>query len=240
MARKKHRTLVWLLVALIAVMLFALVAEKTQWFDHGQFRIVWRFIWLGLLPLAVLLSLFMSIRRSISRNGDVKVDDSGNAIVTYERFIDHPLDKVWEAITDPEGPYGLFESADLRTGGRVKCNIGSKTGDCTISAIEPKKLIEYRSDSLSEGAAGQLCRWQLKRKRNGCNLTFTTTIGPNDPEQLRILVGWHHWIDVLRGVLDGDGEREMILDEMRTNDRETSASYIKILQGLYPGWRYSR
>ena len=80
----------------------------------------------------------MSIRRSISRNGDVKVDDSGNAIVTYERFIDHPLDKVWEAITDPEGPYGLFESADLRTGGRVKCNIGSKTAIAQYRQSNPK------------------------------------------------------------------------------------------------------
>lgn len=131
------------------------------------------------------------------------VQINGCRVVSFERYLKHPVEKVWSAITSPEqiakwltvqsemelvvdGQLAFrWESGDLVTGKFTK--------------IAPPYELEYTWLEQSSGYS-MVC-WKLKDDGEGCLLHLThtfyeTAAVPN------FLAGWHVHLDVLGLVLD--------------------------------------
>lgn len=153
-----------------------------------------------------------------------QIERSGqNHVLRYERHLDHAVERVWAALTEPGELAGWLAAADeleLVEGGRIALrwlnapddhreweDRGVELDDSDpagpargrITALEPPRLIEYETDKLG------FMRWELRPERGGCALTFTNTIElpeGHPPEQT--LAGWHIHLDHLAEALDGE------------------------------------
>jgi uncharacterized protein YndB with AHSA1/START domain len=149
-----------------------------------------------------------------------KTDDGYT--LRFERHLNHPIDRVWNAITDPDeltkwlaGEKAIVE---LRVGGRVYMS-GHGGIEATVLAIDPPRMIEY-AWKTAEWDGGPI-RWELSEDDGGTKLTFTHRFPePDMAEQERLmtkmgfgpdmfdpiprtLAGWHSLIEQLEAVLEG-------------------------------------
>jgi uncharacterized protein YndB with AHSA1/START domain len=148
-----------------------------------------------------------------------KID--GQYVLRFERRFQHPVERVWDALTRPERiPEWWGEGdveLDLVEGGRFLIRttgppelveaIVAEAGDValvshdTVLRVDPPFLFEHTFGS----DPGSIARWELQRDGDGCRLTLTHTEPPgfdiaNGP---RDLGGWHTVLDRLGAVLDG-------------------------------------
>jgi uncharacterized protein YndB with AHSA1/START domain len=140
-----------------------------------------------------------------------KLDD-GRHQVRFERRLNHPIDRVFAAITEPDQIEAWLARADLdlRVGGRVSLmwlntdENGKRYegGDAmgTVSRLDPPHLVEYDTDHH-----GTLT-WELREAGGQTHLTFTATLHMPDEHVSKNLAGWHTHLDFLAGFLD-DGTR---------------------------------
>jgi len=153
--------------------------------------------------------------------GTAQLTDDGGYLLRFERHFDHPIDKVWSAITDPSELTKWIAGDDavveLRVGGRVHF-AGHGGIEATVLALEPPHIFEY-GWKTSEWDGGPI-RWELSEEGSGTKLTFTHRFPqPDMDEQIalmkkmgfgpdmydpipRTLAGWHSLIDDLGRVLD--------------------------------------
>jgi uncharacterized protein YndB with AHSA1/START domain len=147
----------------------------------------------------------------------------GRYRLRFERRFDHPVEKVWDAITRPERITQWFGEGevtlDLVEGGRFEIRttgppelveaIIAEAGDValvshdTVLRVDPPVLFEHTFGS----DPGSIARWELQRDGDGTLLTLTHTEPPgfdraNSP---RDLAGWHTVLDRLAAVVDGAG-----------------------------------
>ena len=145
----------------------------------------------------------------------------GGYLLSFERHFDHPIEKVWSAISDPSeltkwlaGDEAIVEG---RIGGRVFMS-GHGGIESTVRAYEPPHVIEY-DWKTSEWDGGPI-RWELSEDGGGTKLTFTHRFPEPDmaeQEQLmkkmgfgpdmydpipRTLAGWHTLIEELAAHVD--------------------------------------
>lgn len=175
-----------------------------------------------------------------SRNGVLTVDDRGRARLRFERRLDHPVERVWKAMTDPSDVFEFFKEVDLRLGGSVTIAYGDHVEHYTIVELSPPNLIAYRNDSGDPADGASVDRWELKQDGDGCILVFDTSAGADDPAQLRICVGWHIWLDNWEALLEGTATREALLESWETREKSVAGPYVEKLRELYPGWTYDR
>jgi uncharacterized protein YndB with AHSA1/START domain len=138
--------------------------------------------------------------------------DDGRHRLVFQRELNHPIDRVWAAITEPEEIEAWLARAevDLATGGRValtwlntdeegkRYEAADATG--TITRLEPPRLIEYDTD-----VHGRLT-WELRPEGDRTHLTFTVVIAMPDEHVPDNQAGWHVHLDFLDDWLD-DGAR---------------------------------
>jgi uncharacterized protein YndB with AHSA1/START domain len=115
-----------------------------------------------------------------SHAGQVDIKDN-RATVTFTRFLKHPPDIVWEAITTPEefsAWYSGKAAIDPRVGGMFEVWTGPSfhwTGK--ILVWEPPTLLEYEHNHAPckewPSGADTLVRWELVPSSKGTSLTFT-------------------------------------------------------------------
>jgi uncharacterized protein YndB with AHSA1/START domain len=145
----------------------------------------------------------------------------GRYVLRFERRFRHPIEKVWDALTQPERLkewMGEVEvELDLVEGGRRDTRtigppelvdaIVAEAGEeqlvshDTVLRVEPPTLFEHTFG----GDPGSIARWELRRDGDGTRLTLTHTEpaafdianGPRD------LAGWHSLLDLLGSALDG-------------------------------------
>lgn len=182
----------------------------------------------------------MNKARAAARHGIVSLRNDGTAEVRYERHFDHTVDRVWRAITKPDDLFAFFEDVDLREGGQLSIRYGNHTETYTITALEAPRLIEYQNIEREPGREDYLTRIELRPAGDGCLMVFQTRLGPDSPAQLRILVGWHVWIDGWQAMLDGTASREALDANWDERERRVADDYVKSLRTLYPDWRYDR
>jgi uncharacterized protein YndB with AHSA1/START domain len=124
----------------------------------------------------------------------------------YERYLRHPVEKVWEALTDParlEDWLGAVEG-DLVEGGsytirwlNTDLDGNNAVAVGTITRLEPPHVLEVDTDIHG------LLRWELRPDGSGSHLTLTAR-SPITAEWLAIvLAGWHIHLDFLEESLDG-------------------------------------
>jgi uncharacterized protein YndB with AHSA1/START domain len=127
-------------------------------------------------------------------------------VIRFERRIGHPVERVWQALTDPDEIAAWLALAELELveGGRVvltwqntddEGNTAVARG--TVSALDPPRLLEFDTD-----VHGRL-RWELEPDGDGTALTFTAEIELPKVFETEVIAGWHIHLDHLEEVLDG-------------------------------------
>jgi uncharacterized protein YndB with AHSA1/START domain len=136
---------------------------------------------------------------TLERSGDHRV-------IRFERRLEHPVERVWRALTDPGeiAKWLALAELDLREGGSVVLRWQNTDEDGTtavargtVSALEPPRLIEFDTD-----IHGRL-RWELEPDGDGTSLAFTAEVQLPDDYELEVLSGWHIHLDHLEEVLTG-------------------------------------
>ena len=155
-----------------------------------------------------------STDQATERLGAVERSD-GEYVIRFERHLDHPMENVWLALTEPNSIAKWLAAAtvfELRDGGAVELHW--QNGDdpkgmhATITELDPPRLLEWRGDRHGT------CRWELRPEGDGCVLTFSSTLdaagvdaqAAEDPEHRSapsLLAGWHVHLNYLEDALDG-------------------------------------
>ena len=140
------------------------------------------------------------------RDGIVETRD-GEYVLRYERRLDHPLEKVWAALTEPDEIIGWLAEAevDLVEGGGLVLRWQNTDDEgnqavmhATITRLDPPRLIEY------EGDIHGTLRWELSEDGEGCRLRLTVvTSGVPEAARSLVLAGWHIHLDHLEDALEG-------------------------------------
>jgi uncharacterized protein YndB with AHSA1/START domain len=163
----------------------------------------------------------------VERNAAAAVEDgvlierAGSYVLRFQRRFDHPVERVWAALTEPEKLKTWLAEAeiDLREGGSVvlrwqnrrqaeevmrregidpeeEGNTGILHG--TITELDPPRLLEW------EGDIHGTLRWELQPDGEGTVLTFTSTMDELEEKFKSMnLAGWHIHFDILERVLEG-------------------------------------
>lgn len=141
---------------------------------------------------------------SNARLGEVIRLDDGRTCVRFQRRLNHPVERVWAAITDAEQRVNWFPGLtfECRVGGRFEirfrddCN-GPAQLTGTVTTYDPPNLLKMGS-----------MRWELAPDGDGCVLTFTDFVSFDDPRSEHdvinsVLGGWHKYLDMLAFALEG-------------------------------------
>jgi uncharacterized protein YndB with AHSA1/START domain len=145
----------------------------------------------------------------------------GRYVLRFHRRFTHPIEKVWDAITNPERIkewMGEVEiQLDLVEGGQLttrttgppelveaiiaEAGEGTLVAHDTVLRVEPPVLFEHTFG----GDPGSIARWELRRDGDGTRLVLTHTEPPgfDIANRPRDLAGWHMLLDLLGSSLDG-------------------------------------
>ncbi len=121
-------------------------------------------------------------------------------LARFERHLNHPVEKVWATLTQPEKLANWFADAvvNLKVGGTVELTFKpvGNTVSCTITELQPQSVLEYTwgRDTL---------RWELYPEQDGCLLVLKEFFSVLDGHRPKDLAGWHTILDMLPAVLDG-------------------------------------
>ncbi|MCH6169023.1 SRPBCC family protein [Pseudonocardia alaniniphila] len=119
----------------------------------------------------------------------------GHSVLTMERRLKHPPEKVWRAITEPERLADWFPSTmtpELRPGGTV--DFGSE-GSGTVTDLDPPRLFAYTWGDHH-------LRWELHPDDQGTRLVLVATFDDR-AGAASFASGWHICIAAMDLALDG-------------------------------------
>lgn len=135
-----------------------------------------------------------------------KTDDGYEA--TFERLLDHPPEKVWRAITDPEEIEKWFTRTELepQEGGRYvehHDHVGmSMEGE--VTRFEPPHAFEHTWWADPEQGIPQASiLWAIEPRETGSRLVVTYRFQTLEGAE-GSMAGWHICLAVLEAVLDGE------------------------------------
>jgi uncharacterized protein YndB with AHSA1/START domain len=152
--------------------------------------------------------------------------------VRFERDLNHPVEIVWQALTDPRlmEPWLAPATIEGRVGGTITLQMkGGKMGGRILQWKE-NELLEY------EWHKGSVVRWELLKEINGrCRLIFIHH-NPNpevaDDQLLGAATGWHYHMDAITTVLDGKKMPSFPMEAWETISREAAERYAARLKQL--------
>jgi uncharacterized protein YndB with AHSA1/START domain len=151
--------------------------------------------------------------------GVIGAHEDGRAFIRFERRLDHPVERVWAALTEADRLIewlGHQAEIDPREGGRLAIWLGGPgdpgSAEYTITVFDAPHVMEVEGG----GEAGVL-RWELRSLGKGCTLTFTHTLLPGERPENLVLAGWHVLLDQLPDALDGSPADWVALEATRTD-----------------------
>lgn len=144
----------------------------------------------------------------------------GRYVLRFRRRFKHPIENVWDAITNPERIKEWMGEVDVELdlveGGRfstrttgppelveaiiAEAGEGTLVAHDTVLCVDPPVLFEHTFG----GDAGSIARWELRRDGDGTRLTLLHTEPPGFDlaDRPRDLAGWHTLLDLLGSALD--------------------------------------
>jgi uncharacterized protein YndB with AHSA1/START domain len=148
-------------------------------------------------------------------DGVVEKGPDGSTQVRFVRRLSHPVDRVWQALTDPAELrkwWGETE-LDLVAGGRfaLRWRNTDQEGDVatldgTIDKVDPPRLLEitaaWGSTGSDDPGAATTLTWELEPEGDHTILRFTNTVSA-PADDLSTAAGWHLHLDALATVLAG-------------------------------------
>lgn len=147
----------------------------------------------------------MTQHDDLARDGTVHERADGYEL-RFERHLPHPVEKVWDALTNPAqlAQWMAPGELELRVGGRVYLAFtdGQSVVDGRVTAIVPPRLLEFTW--TDQGNDHGFVRWELFAEDGGTRFVLTHTV----PEAgrafgLPALAGWHSLLEKLAALLDG-------------------------------------
>jgi uncharacterized protein YndB with AHSA1/START domain len=155
-------------------------------------------------------------------DGTLETREDGKAVIRFKRRFSHPIERVWEALTDRDHVIRWWGDldAELVPGGRfvlrwLNSDEGGNTSvwNGTVAEIDPPRALETSgswgaSDSAWEAATGTL-RWELTPDGDETVLRFVNTVELPEEFKTKTLAGWHWHLDALADVLDGRPGRDL-------------------------------
>jgi uncharacterized protein YndB with AHSA1/START domain len=155
-------------------------------------------------------------------DGVVDEHDDGTVTLRFQRRLDHPIERVWEAITEPEQLAGWLAEAEIELvkGGSIELRWqntmtreqvaeydikGFEDRDPeqgavvkgTITRLDPPRLIEYDTDDHG------LLQWELEERGGGTLLSFSSILEIPEHMRTQVLAGWHTHLEWLEDSLAG-------------------------------------
>jgi uncharacterized protein YndB with AHSA1/START domain len=144
----------------------------------------------------------------------------GTYVFRYERDLPHSVERVWQAITDPDEIAiwtGSRPEIELHPGGRYVTHHGNgMTVIDRVERVEPPHLFQHTF--WIEVNPSALVTWELSPTDTGCHLTLTHRMSQADIEAAansvakgdsfalilaRNAAGWHQLLDKLEARLGG-------------------------------------
>ena len=134
--------------------------------------------------------------------GTLETRDDGTYVLRYERRLNHPVETVWAALTEPrqiEAWWARAAELELTEGGRARFEWlnGPAVANGRITRLEPPTTIEFDTD-----IHGRLT-WELRPQDGGTHLTLTVTNEIPEEHRVKVMAGWHVHLDFLEDALDG-------------------------------------
>jgi uncharacterized protein YndB with AHSA1/START domain len=152
-------------------------------------------------------------------DGEIERGPDGRDLIRFERRLLHPPERVWSALTEPEGLLAWWGEAslDLRLDGRFALrwlNTDDEGNavhfDGSITRLQAPRLLELAGRWRAEGTEGDLVqdmptilRFELDRDRGATVLRFFNTLELSEDERSMVPAGWHYHLDALATSLDG-------------------------------------
>jgi uncharacterized protein YndB with AHSA1/START domain len=132
---------------------------------------------------------------------DATIEQVGDLyVIRFERRLNHPIDRVWTAITEPEQLKQWLAAADIDPipGGNYTLHFDN------TKEVLPGRIIKYEPPHLFEHTFGEdangVVRWELSPERDGCKLRLSHTVYATG-EMANFLSGWHTHLELLEDVL---------------------------------------
>ena len=145
--------------------------------------------------------------KQLARDGIVEQFDGGYQL-RFERRINHSVEKVWVALTDPDRLIEWLAEApefDLVVGGELELHWQNTDPDGNqaiavgkITALEAPTTIEYDTD-----IHGRI-RWELEPVGTGCLLRLIVRHDLPNEYLTMAMAGWHIHIDFLEEALGNE------------------------------------
>jgi uncharacterized protein YndB with AHSA1/START domain len=133
--------------------------------------------------------------------------------IHFTRTLEHPIEKVWRAITEPEHLAAWFPSSvdgDRRAGAPLEFRFDEETVlDGEMIAFEPPHLMEMRWGD-------DVLRFELRSEGSRTVLELTDTT-PEQGKTARDAAGWHEKLDQLIHHVDGNSPEEQLVAWRRLN-----------------------
>lgn len=142
----------------------------------------------------------------MNTTGTVEPTDDGRCVVSFERHLAHPVERVWDALTRPDELIAWWGDADveLQEGGRFNLrwlNVDD-SGRGAVMHATIAKLVPGRLLVLDGDMHGRL-RWELTPDGAGTLLSFRSTVELAPEYVTKVPAGWHFHLDALQRHLEG-------------------------------------
>ena len=156
-------------------------------------------------------------------DGLVETSADGSAMISFERRLAHPPERVWSAITDPAQVIRWWGelSAELRPGGDFELRWLNEDEEArsvgwrgTLTEYDPPRVLEttgvWGHEDEVWGANNATLRFELNPDGDGTLLRFTNTLEKLPDEfRTKTAAGWHWHLDTLADLLDGKPDRKL-------------------------------
>lgn len=142
----------------------------------------------------------------MNKPGTLQKNNDGYTII-LERVYNHRIEKVWDAITNPEKMTMWFTDVewDFRPGGEITFIFQDEERTRMhgkIKTINPPRLLEY--EWHNEVPPHEFARWELFEEgteKTKLVLTYSRVI---EDYAIGVSAGWHITLDDLERLLDGE------------------------------------
>jgi uncharacterized protein YndB with AHSA1/START domain len=136
-------------------------------------------------------------------DGSVERTEDGGWVVTFDRPLDKPPDKVWSVLTQPQRLANWLGNveADLRIGGAFVIRFRQMSVVMTgqITALEPGRVIEYSWHENNPKMPASVVRWEIVPAPGGCRLKLTHRFpaGCQLKDLTPFMGGWHAFLGAI-------------------------------------------
>ena len=149
----------------------------------------------------------------------------GRPALLFERRLDHPPAKVWDAVTQPEGLDHWFPAAvDYEPTAGAEMTFTFRDGDHPVTHGEVIDFDPPRRFAFTWSDAE--IRIELEPRDSGCLLRFTHVFEAED-QAARDAAGWHVCLERLERALAGEAVAAPGT-EMTDRHRELYAKYLDL------------